>query len=335
MARYTAASVLVGILALWWNYAYPPKDTTPGVSTEMHSYTVPMYFTVFYLVSLPTLKWLTENKLAPQYDMKLLLTECMVIYNLAQVLLNGWMVYAMVKAVLFGGHPFIGSRSLRGIAIESGASHAVWAHYCDKYLEFFDTYFMILRGKMEQVSFLHIYHHTTIAWAWWIALRYSPGGDIYFGALLNSFIHVLMYSYYALALMKVSCPWKHFLTQAQLLQFLSVVIYTTTTAYKHYRDLPHEAIDGEQPSLRTYLFCCAVQVFEMVSLFILFSLFYKKSYSNKKATAKRSNCSKDIDQCQKAMAEISTAAKEAAGHAAKLASASKVVKSRNNVMNTM
>ena len=196
----------------------------------------------------------------------------------------------------------------------------------------------------NQVSFLHIYHHTTIAWAWWIALRYSPGGDIYFGALLNSFIHVLMYSYYALALMKVTCPWKRYLTQAQLLQFTSVVIYTIATAYQHYYYLPHEAIEGEQPSLRTYYFCCIVQVFEMVSLFVLFSLFYKRSYSQRNklqqertssssSTTKSSTTkeSSSEDQCYKAMGEISVAAKEVAGHAAKdagklVATATKVVK---------
>ena len=194
------------------------------------------------------------------------------------------------------------------------------------------------------MSFLHIYHHTTIAWAWWIALRYSPGGDIYFGALLNSAIHVLMYSYYALALMKVRCPWKRYLTQAQLLQFTSVVIYTIATAYLHYHHGSPEAIEGVQPSLRTYYFCCVVQVFEMVSLFVLFSLFYKRKYSSSmnddgggggsrreqrsndadrstsssssSARAAESSSSSE-DQCYRAMGEISEAAKEVAGHAAK------------------
>ena len=83
--------------------------------------------------------------------MKLLLTESMVIYNVSQVLLNGWMVYTMVAAVLYNGHPFIGSRSLVGSEM---ATYAVWVHYCDKYLEFFDTYFMVLRGKMDQVRLL-------------------------------------------------------------------------------------------------------------------------------------------------------------------------------------
>lgn len=151
-ARYTAASVLVGFLALWAYHAFPPRDATPGLNAPMHGYATPLALTAFYLVSLPALRWFTESYLAPRYDMKLLLTESMVVYNVAQVLINGWMVYAMVTAVAYRGHPFVGSRSLTGVAIESGASYAVWAHYCDKYLEFFDTYFMILRGKMDQVS---------------------------------------------------------------------------------------------------------------------------------------------------------------------------------------
>jgi elongation of very long chain fatty acids protein 4 len=107
---------------------------------------------VFYLVSLPTLKYITDNYLAKKFDMKLLLTESMVIYNVAQVFLNGWMVYAIIDALVNKGHPFVGTRSLVGVAVESGSSYAVWVHYCDKYLEFFDTYFMVLRGKMDQVS---------------------------------------------------------------------------------------------------------------------------------------------------------------------------------------
>ena len=123
-------------------------------------------------------------------------------------------------------------------------------------------------------------------------------------------------------------------------------MYTIATAYQHYYHVPHEAIEGEQPSLRTYYFCCIVQVFEMVSLFVLFSLFYKRSYSqrNRKQQEQKSSSSSSSssttttsitkeseDQCYKAMGEISVAAKEVAGHAAKdagklVATATKVVK---------
>lgn len=217
-------------------------------------------------------------------------------YNVVQVLLNGWMVYRFINAVLSQGHPFIGDIS----TVHTGAPFAVFVHYMDKYLEFFDTYFMVLRGKMDQVSFLHVYHHCTIAWAWWAAISLFPGGDSYFGALLNSWIHVMMYSYYALALLKVRCPWKRFLTQAQLLQFTTVVVYSLVCMQMWPKDLVES---------RHYL-CIFIQVFEMVSLFVLFALFYRRSYGGKKAgggakgrSAGKSVASeKDDDQCQKAVA---------------------------------
>lgn len=153
LARYTTASIFAGIISAWVYFAYPAINDTPGLTSAMHGYSVPLALTLFYLISLPSLKWITETFLAPKYDMKLLLTESMILYNVAQVFLNGWMVYAILNAIWSHGHPFIGSRSVTGVAIHSGASYAVWVHYCDKYLEFLDTYFMILRGKMDQVSY--------------------------------------------------------------------------------------------------------------------------------------------------------------------------------------
>jgi elongation of very long chain fatty acids protein 4 len=102
-----------------------------------------------------------------------------------------------------------------------------------------------------------------------------PGGDSYFGALLNSWIHVMMYSYYALALLRIRCPWKRFLTMAQLIQFLSVLIYTVFSF--HY--LKDSVTWAQQTAW-------IVQTTEMVSLFVLFLHFYKKAYSKKKAHRK-------------------------------------------------
>ena len=171
--------------------------------------------TTGYLVSLPTLHCALALLDVDKNYMKSLLQEGMVLYNALQVALNGWMVFHIMHALLKLDHPFIGDTTSSTLC-----AYAVWIHYCDKYLEFFDTYFMVLRGRMDQVSFLHVYHHFSIAWAWWIGCSLYPAGDAYFGALLNSIIHVMMYSYYGLALLGVNCPWKRYLTQAQLAQFL-------------------------------------------------------------------------------------------------------------------
>jgi elongation of very long chain fatty acids protein 4 len=118
-----------------------------------------------------------------------------------------------------------------------------------------------------------VYHHISIAWAWWFAMLCYPGGDAYFGALLNSWIHVMMYSYYTLSLLKFSCPWKRYLTQAQLLQFTSVVVYTFFSVMIQVKKGTAEP---------KHYWCFAVQAFEMISLFFLFMHFYSKAYKNKK-----------------------------------------------------
>ena len=245
---------------------------------------------------------------ADQNYMKELLKESMVVYNVAQVLLNGWMVYYIMDGLLTKGHPFIGDTRSSNLC-----AYAVWIHYCDKYLEFFDTYFMVLRGRMDQVSFLHVYHHFSIAWAWWIGCALWPAGDSYFGALLNSIIHVMMYSYYALALVGYSCPWKRYLTQAQLVQFLSVIAYTAVVLF-----CPRD--EGNKLGMPEVV-ACLVQVFEMVSLFILFSLFYKKAYKSK--SKKGSTIKAADDACQAAVAGITTSAEALAKDASKIVNGAK------------
>ena len=85
-----------------------------------------------------------------------------------------------------------------------------------------------------------------------------------------------MYSYYALSLLKFPCPWKRYITQAQLLQFMSVVVYTVFSTVIIYK--------GGEAETKHYA-CYAVQTFEMVSLFYLFTLFYSKAYKKKQAAS--------------------------------------------------
>jgi Tfp pilus assembly protein PilE len=95
----------------------------------------------------------------------------------------------------------------------------------------------------------------------------------------------MMYSYYTFSLLKISCPWKRYLTQAQLLQFASVVTYSVigSTLY-----LP-------AGSWREYT-AHAIQDFEMISLFVLFLHFYRKAYSSNKKDKKQEAAQKQKQQ---------------------------------------
>jgi len=312
LSRYTAVSILLVVIAIWCKYTFVSEEyATPMIHEPLHSYKVPLSLTVVYLISIPLLKYIIK---ASQVDLKPMLKESMIVYNVLQVGLNAWMVYRFVSAVAWKGHPFIGDVS----TMDKGTTYAVWVHYCNKYLEYLDTYFMVLRGKNEQVSFLHVYHHTTIACAWWVAMSLMPGGDSYFGALLNSWIHVMMYSYYVLSILKVSCPWKRYLTMAQLVQFLSVVFYTLWELY-YWPALDRNGGKG-------HYICAGVQLFEMLSLFFLFQHFYKKSYKvastkNKVKDVANATCTADdeVDQCQVAVATLTTTASDTVSKAANAA----------------
>jgi hypothetical protein len=149
LARTTAVSVLVAIFAIWARFSFVDEARFENGEWELHNIAVPTGLTVFYLISLPILRMFTNRYLSTNVDVKLLLRESMILYNAGQVLLNGWMVVRIADALLFRGHPFIGGPVY---LVDTGATYAVWLHYCDKYLEFLDTYFMVLRGKMDQVS---------------------------------------------------------------------------------------------------------------------------------------------------------------------------------------
>jgi hypothetical protein len=40
----------------------------------------------------------------------------------------------------------------------------------------------------------------------WIIARRAPGGDAYYSVVVNSFVHVIMYTYYLLAMYRKSLP---------------------------------------------------------------------------------------------------------------------------------
>lgn len=108
-------------------------------------------------------------------------------------------------------------------------ANAVWWYYFSKLLEFCDTFFFILRKKDKQLTFLHVYHHSTIFSLWWIGIKYVPSGSTFFPAMVNSSIHVLMYTYYGLSALGPSIAkylwWKKYLTMLQLVHHYPLLAF--------------------------------------------------------------------------------------------------------------
>lgn len=114
-------------------------------------------------------------------------------------------------------------------------AHALWWYYFSKLVEFMDTFFFILRKKDNQLSFLHVYHHSTMFGLWWIGAKWVPGGSAAPGAIVNCYVHVLMYLYYGLSALGPKVQkylwWKKYITVIQLIQFVVALSCGTVTLY--------------------------------------------------------------------------------------------------------
>lgn len=56
-------------------------------------------------------------------------------------------------------------------------TNAIWWFYFSKCVEFCDSFFFVLRKKENQLTFLHIYHHSTMFPLWWIGVKWVPSGS--------------------------------------------------------------------------------------------------------------------------------------------------------------
>lgn len=50
-----------------------------------------------------------------------------------------------------------------------------YAFYFSKFIEMLDTVFFLWRGRTDQVTFLHVFHHAAMPPSIWWGLKYAPG----------------------------------------------------------------------------------------------------------------------------------------------------------------
>ncbi|KAI3387164.1 hypothetical protein SNEBB_008182 [Seison nebaliae] len=159
--------------------------------------------------------------------------------------------------------------------------NVLWWYFFSKLIEFMDTILMVVRKKENQITFLHYFHHYSMFLIWWCVMTWIPSGQSSFGAMINSFIHVIMYSYYALSSipsMRKHLWWKKYITKAQLIQFVLTFCHTT-----------HALVTGcNYPKWGLWL----LSIYCLI-LFTLFSNFYIHAYRSKKAEEKKKILKKD------------------------------------------
>ncbi|KAL1384605.1 hypothetical protein pipiens_003333 [Culex pipiens pipiens] len=204
------------------------------------------------------------------------LKNTLIVYNFVQVVFSAWLFYEIgisgwltghynfrCQPVDYSNHP----KTLRMV-------HACWWYYFSKFTEFFDTFFFVMRKKTSQVSTLHVIHHGCMPMSVWFGVKFTPGGHSTFFGLLNTFVHIVMYTYYLFSALGPQFQkylwWKKYLTSLQMVQFVAIMVHAFQLLF----------IDCNYP--KAFVWWIGMHA---VMFFFLFNEFYQNTYKANKARA--------------------------------------------------
>lgn len=196
----------------------------------------------------------------------------MVIYNFGMVALNGFIVLELIRFAWLSGYSF------RCAGVPPGDSfpvqrvvRAAFLFWATKIIEFSDTFMFVARKKYGQITFLHVFHHFAVPLSVWFGVKVAPGGHGAFFATVNSFVHVVMYSYYGIAALGPAYHpylwWKPWMTRVQLIQFVALYLHSAQLFFDNSCNYP-------------IIFGYAINIYSII-FFILFLDYYLKAYRGK------------------------------------------------------
>ncbi|XP_046409180.1 elongation of very long chain fatty acids protein AAEL008004-like [Ischnura elegans] len=189
-------------------------------------------------------------------------------YNVFQVLFNGWLFCEGLTRWVGMGYslqcqPIDYSRSPEPVRVAT----LCWWYYICKLTEFCDTFSFVLRKKNGHISNLHVIHHGVMPMSVWFGVKFIPGGHSTFFGLLNTGVHVVMYSYYLLATFGPRVQrflwWKRYVTSLQMFHFVIIMGHSFQLLFQ----------DCEFP--RFFMWWIGLHA---VMFYAFFTEFYKQQY---------------------------------------------------------
>lgn len=218
-----------------------------------------------YLGTVYTLKFFMDKYDVTPFGLK----NLMRVYNFAQVILNVYMIYGLSEVV--------GIPNIFGInrPYSANLEFFCFVHFLSKALDYFDTVFIILRKKYDQLSVLHVYHHASIGMVWAYLLQIGhANGTASYGAFINSVIHFVMYSHYFIRSIGLNNPFKRLVTSAQITQFYSCMLHAVLVPI-------YDTLIPKKLAI--------IQLCYHTTMIYLFTNFYNQQYKSKKSSAKKSS----------------------------------------------
>ncbi|OWR40664.1 elongation of very long chain fatty acids protein AAEL008004-like isoform X1 [Danaus plexippus] len=164
------------------------------------------------------------------------LKNTIALYNISQILLSIFLVYEGLASGWWNDYNFdCQPVDYSDTPKAKRMAAAVWWYFFAKIVELLDTVFFVLRKKNRQITFLHLYHHTMMPICAWIGVRFLPGGHGTLLGVINSFIHIVMYTYYLISGLGPQYQkylwWKKHLTSMQLVQFVIIFYHNFSVMF--------------------------------------------------------------------------------------------------------
>jgi len=188
-----------------------------------------------------------------------------MIYNFTQLSLSSYMFIESIMLAHRNGYTLTPGNAFS--TTNPACAHLVWLFYMTKALDFFDTIQIVLGKRWRQLSFLHVYHHSSVFVVYWLNMRINYDGDIFLTITLNGFIHAIMYLYYFVSLHTKDIWWKKYLTMMQLVQFTCML---TQSSYMMLMGC------DQAPPRMTRMYWVYI-----VSMMVLFLNFFLQTYTKK------------------------------------------------------
>ncbi|XP_073818818.1 very long chain fatty acid elongase AAEL008004 isoform X4 [Musca autumnalis] len=228
--------------------------------------TLAVCLTYVYLVKVLGPRWMENRK-------PFRLQNTLIVYNAAQVIFSAWIFYECLMGGWWGHYNFnCQPVEYADTPRVNRMVHACWWYYFSKFTEFMDTIFFVLRKKESQITTLHVIHHGCMPMSVWFGVKFTPGGHSTFFGLLNTFVHIIMYTYYMFSAMGPQFQkylwWKKYLTTLQMVQFILIMVHAFQLLF----------IECNYP--KAFVWWIGMHA---VMFFFLFNEFYKQAYKGRKS----------------------------------------------------
>ncbi|CAO3571365.1 unnamed protein product [Mortierella alpina] len=199
------------------------------------------------------------------------MTALVFVHNTILCIYSAWTFYGMFFAwkKALSTHTFMEAVCDTDGTFWDSLGYYSYYFYLSKYYEIVDTIIILLKGRRS--SLLQTYHHAGAIITMYMGYNYRAH-PIWIFTTFNSFVHTIMYAYYAATSIGVKPPGKKYITSMQITQFWT----GTVLAFWYELGAPKGCFSN--PGSRFAIWTVLVYVFPLIYLFTAFA---RKMYGNR------------------------------------------------------